>query len=76
MNLEHMSDEQMLAIANPMMDNLMKASTAIDRERHVRDIILSSVTTLSARKGAALRISMCMQGTKMQQQETNGDKID
>lgn len=32
-----MSDEQILGIANPIMDNLMEASTAIDYERHVRD---------------------------------------
>ncbi len=37
MTLERMSDEQILAIANPIMDNLMEASTAIDHERHVRD---------------------------------------
>lgn len=37
MSLERMSDEQILAIANPIMDNLMDASTAIDYARHVRD---------------------------------------
>jgi hypothetical protein len=37
MSLESMSDGQILAIANPIMDNLMDASTAIDYERHVRD---------------------------------------
>lgn len=37
MSIEHMSDEQVLAIANPIMDQLMDASTAIDHERHVRD---------------------------------------
>jgi hypothetical protein len=37
MSLESMSDSQILAIANPIMDNLMDASTAIDHERHVRD---------------------------------------
>lgn len=37
MTLERMSDEQILAITNPIMDNLMEASTAIDHERHVRD---------------------------------------
>ncbi len=37
MPLESMSDTQVLAIANPIMDNLMEASTAIDHERHVRD---------------------------------------
>lgn len=37
MNLEHMSDDQILRIANPIMDNLMDASTAIDHARHVQD---------------------------------------
>lgn len=37
MNLEHMSDDQILGIANPIMDNLMDASTAIDHDRHVQD---------------------------------------
>jgi hypothetical protein len=37
MSIEHMSDEEVLAIANPIMDNLMDASTAIDHQRHVRD---------------------------------------
>ncbi len=37
MNLEQMSEEQILGIANPIMDNLMAASTAIDHPRHVRD---------------------------------------
>jgi hypothetical protein len=37
MMLEGMSDDQILAIANPIMDNLMEASTAIDHERHVKD---------------------------------------
>ncbi len=37
MSLESMSDEQILAIANAIMDNLMDASTAIDHARHVRD---------------------------------------
>ena len=37
MKLESMSDEEILGIANPIMDNLMDASTAIDHERHIRD---------------------------------------
>lgn len=47
MTLERMSDEQILAIANPIMDNLMEASTAIDHERHVRDFTerLKSIVT-------------------------------
>ena len=32
-----MSDAAIMDIANPIMDNLMDASTAIDHERHVRD---------------------------------------
>ena len=37
MELDHMSAEEILGIANPIMDNLMDASTAIDHARHVRD---------------------------------------
>ena len=37
MNWLKMSESEILAIANPIMDNLMQASTDIDHERHVRD---------------------------------------
>ncbi len=37
MDLEKKSDAEILAIADPIMDNLMEASTAIDHARHVRD---------------------------------------
>ena len=37
MNFEEMSEQEILDIANPIMDNLMEASTDIDYERHVRD---------------------------------------
>ena len=37
MDLAQKSDEEILAVVVPMMDNLMEASTAIDHERHVRD---------------------------------------
>lgn len=37
MNWLEMSESEILAIANPIMDNLMQASTDIDHERHVRD---------------------------------------
>lgn len=37
MQLDHMSDGEIFALANPIMDNLMEASTAIDHERHIRD---------------------------------------
>lgn len=37
MNFEDMSDQDILEIANPIMDNLMEASTRIDYEAHVRD---------------------------------------
>jgi hypothetical protein len=36
-DLAQKSDEEILAVVAPMMDNLMDASTAIDHERHVRD---------------------------------------
>jgi len=37
MTLECMSEDEILRVANPIMDNLMEASTAIDHERHIRD---------------------------------------
>ena len=37
LNLSTQSDAQILAVANPIMDNLMDASTAIDYDRHTRD---------------------------------------
>ena len=37
MTLESMSDEEIFHIANPIMDILMDASTAIDHERHIQD---------------------------------------
>ena len=37
MKLANKSDAEILEIANPIMDNLMDASTVIDHERHVRD---------------------------------------
>lgn len=37
MDLAQKSDAEILAVANPLMDNLMDASTAIDYDRHVRD---------------------------------------
>lgn len=37
MNFKKMTDDEILAIANPIMDNLMDASTEIDHPKHVRD---------------------------------------
>lgn len=37
MELAEKSDAEILAVANPIMDNLMDASTAIDYERHIQD---------------------------------------
>lgn len=37
MNFEKMSDQQLWDIANPIMDNLMDASTQLDHAKHVRD---------------------------------------
>ena len=36
-NFEPQSDQDIMAIATPMMDNLMAASTNIDHQAHVRD---------------------------------------
>ncbi len=38
MILENMSEDEILRIANPIMDNPMDASTAIDHERHIQDV--------------------------------------
>lgn len=37
MDFEAAVDEDILAVANPIMDNLMAASTDIDHARHTRD---------------------------------------
>lgn len=37
MSFEQMTDQQIWDIADPIMDNLMDASTHIDHARHVRD---------------------------------------
>jgi hypothetical protein len=37
MDLVQKSDSEILKVVNPIMDNLMEASTAIDHARHVRD---------------------------------------
>ncbi len=47
MNLAQKSDEEILSVANPIMDNLMDASTAIDYERHVRDFTDRAKSVLS-----------------------------
>jgi hypothetical protein len=37
MNFEDMSEKEIWEIANPIMDNLMEASTNINHENHVKD---------------------------------------
>ena len=37
MNFEEMSKEEVINIDNPIMDNLMDASTEINHEKHVKD---------------------------------------
>ncbi len=37
MNFQELTDDQVLAIAEPLMDNLMDGSNAIDHARHTRD---------------------------------------
>ena len=37
MNFEEMSEKEILDIANPIMDNLMQASSDIDHEKHTKD---------------------------------------
>lgn len=47
MDLAQKSDAEILAIATPIMDNLMDASTAIDYERHTRDFTDRARSVLS-----------------------------
>ncbi|MBN2855587.1 MAG: hypothetical protein JXK51_05035 [Halothiobacillaceae bacterium] len=47
MDLAQKSDEEILAVADPIMDNLMEASTAIDYERHTRDFTERAKSVLS-----------------------------
>ncbi len=37
MNFQKMSEDEILEIATPIMNNLMEASTEIDHERHIQD---------------------------------------
>ena len=37
MNFTEMTDEEILNIVEPIMDNLMDASTDINHEKHVKD---------------------------------------
>ena len=37
MELSRKSDKEILAVANPIMDNLMEGSTEINHEKHTRD---------------------------------------
>lgn len=37
MNFQELSEDEILQIATPIMDNLMDASTQIDHERHIQD---------------------------------------
>ena len=47
MNFENMSEKEVADIANPIMDNLMKASSQIDHEKHIKDFTdrLKSIVT-------------------------------
>jgi len=62
MDLAQKSDEEILAVANPIMDNLMEASTAIDYERHTRDFTERAKCMLS--KSALESICAQYQSTK------------
>jgi hypothetical protein len=48
MELAKKSDAEILAIADPIMDNLMEASMAIDHARHVQDFTdrLKAIVTI------------------------------
>lgn len=46
MHLALQSDEDILAVVNPIMDKLMAASTAIDYERHIQDFTMRAKSML------------------------------
>ena len=62
MDLTQKSDAEILAVVNPIMDNLMDASTAIDYERHTRDFTERAKSVLS--KAALQSICAQYQSTK------------
>ena len=47
MSFEKMSDDDILGIANPLMDNLMAASAEMNHEQHIKDFTdrLKSIVT-------------------------------
>lgn len=47
MDLARKSEEDILAVANPIMDRLMDASTAIDYEGHTQDVTERAQSVLS-----------------------------
>lgn len=47
MELAQRTDAEILAVVEPIMDNLMDASTAIDYPRHVRDFTERAKSRLS-----------------------------
>jgi hypothetical protein len=62
MDLAQKSDVEILAVAAPIMDNLMDASTAIDYERHTRDFTERAKSALT--KDALQSICEQYQSTK------------
>nr|WP_319565696.1 hypothetical protein [uncultured Rhodoferax sp.] len=57
MNLSQKSEAEILSIANPLMDNLMDASTHVDYERHIRDF----TDRLKAQLSSARLESICLE---------------
>lgn len=47
MDWTNMPDDEVMAIATPIMDNLMQAATDVDYERHVRDFDLDTKQELT-----------------------------
>ena len=62
MELATKSDTDILAIADPIMDNLMDASTAIDYPRHVRDFTDRARSMLSEQR--LREVCVAYQGSK------------
>lgn len=62
MELATKSDTDIMAIADPIMDNLMDASTAIDYPRHVLDFTDRARSMLSAQR--LREVCVAYQGSK------------
>jgi hypothetical protein len=87
MNFEDLSEQEILQVANPIMDNLMDASTKIDHERHVKDFTdrMKSIVSkdylqkvceqYQSEKGFLHRESWCLYSSGMTLRQLSGNKL-